>query len=106
VLVTRSPSLSSIIQDNNIDTDARRFVSLQTILVGLDRDGESCGKEVLVHLCFFADPPDALDEAPKDHTFETPKEDLTGFPPEAPIEAPNEISKEVDAVSNSHERKG
>lgn len=49
---------------------------------------------------------DALDEASKDHTFETPKEDLTGFPPEAPIEAPKEISMDVDAVSNSNERKG
>ncbi|MCH90311.1 transcription initiation factor TFIID subunit 2-like, partial [Trifolium medium] len=71
---------------------------------------------------------DAPDEAPKDQTFdapkgqtfeapkavhvealevplEIPKEDLTGFPPEAPTEAPNEISKEADTVSNSHERK-
>lgn len=64
---------------------------------------------------------DALNEAPKDQTVEAPKEihvevlkdvpletskeDLTGLPPEAPIEAPNEISKETDTVSNSHERK-
>jgi hypothetical protein len=27
-----------------------------------------------------------------------PTKDLTGFPPEVPIEAPNEIPKEVDAV--------
>jgi hypothetical protein len=38
--------------------------------------------------------------------LETPNKGLTGFPPEAPIEAPNEISKEIDAVSNSQERKG
>ncbi|XP_004508576.1 transcription initiation factor TFIID subunit 2 isoform X2 [Cicer arietinum] len=66
---------------------------------------------------------DSLDEAPKEPTceapnethiealkeapLETPKEDLTEFPPEAPppIEAPNEIFKEADTVSNSHERK-
>jgi len=45
---SEDPSLSSIIQDNNIDADARQFASLQTLLVGLDRDGESCGKEVPV----------------------------------------------------------
>lgn len=40
------PSSSSIIQDNNIDADARRYASLQTLSVGrLDLDGESLGKE-------------------------------------------------------------
>ncbi|KAL2645776.1 hypothetical protein AAZV13_05G012000 [Glycine max] len=66
---------------------------------------------------------DAVDEAPKDQpceastqvhlealkeaSLEKPKEVFTEFPQEAPIEAPNpnEVSKEVDTVSNSHERK-
>ncbi|PNY00213.1 transcription initiation factor TFIID subunit 2-like protein [Trifolium pratense] len=64
----------------------------------------------------FDSPKDQTFDAPKDQTFEAPKEvhvealevpleipkeDLTGFPPEAP----NELSKEADTVSNSHERK-
>ncbi|RHN63879.1 hypothetical protein MtrunA17_Chr4g0063061 [Medicago truncatula] len=41
------PSLSSIIQDNKIDADARRFASLQTVSVArFDHDGESYRKEV------------------------------------------------------------
>ncbi|AES91423.1 hypothetical protein MtrunA17_Chr4g0063031 [Medicago truncatula] len=41
------PSLSSIIQYNNIDADARRFAILQTVSVArFDHDGESCGNEV------------------------------------------------------------
>ncbi|XP_027333362.1 transcription initiation factor TFIID subunit 2 isoform X2 [Abrus precatorius] len=40
------PSSSSIIQDNNIDVDARRYASLQTLSVArFDLDGESLGKE-------------------------------------------------------------
>jgi transcription initiation factor TFIID subunit 2 len=43
------PSPSSFIQDNNIDADARRFASLQTLSVGrVDHGGESFGKEVPV----------------------------------------------------------
>ncbi|KAK7330203.1 hypothetical protein VNO77_24390 [Canavalia gladiata] len=41
------PSSSSIIQDNNIDADARRYASLQTLSVArFDHDGESLGKEI------------------------------------------------------------
>ncbi|RDX57664.1 Transcription initiation factor TFIID subunit 2, partial [Mucuna pruriens] len=41
------PSSSSIIQDNNIDADARRYASLQTLSVArFDPDGESLGKEI------------------------------------------------------------
>ncbi|CAI8610202.1 unnamed protein product [Vicia faba] len=41
------PSPSSIIQDNNIDADARRFASLQTLSVArLNHNGESFGKEI------------------------------------------------------------
>ncbi|KAK7388774.1 hypothetical protein VNO78_23601 [Psophocarpus tetragonolobus] len=41
------PSSSSIIQDNNIDADARRYASLQTLSVTrFDPDGESLGKEI------------------------------------------------------------
>ncbi|KAK7265025.1 hypothetical protein RJT34_32641 [Clitoria ternatea] len=40
------PSSSSIIQDNNIDADARRYASLQTLSVArFDLDGESLGKQ-------------------------------------------------------------
>ncbi|GAU19050.1 hypothetical protein TSUD_193870, partial [Trifolium subterraneum] len=68
----------------------------------------------------FDAPMDQSFDAPMDQTFEAPKEvhvealevpleirkeDLTGFPPAAPTEALNEISKEADTVSNSHERK-
>jgi len=41
------PSSSSIIQDNNVDADARRYASLQTLSVArFDPDGESLGKEI------------------------------------------------------------
>ncbi|KAH1118114.1 hypothetical protein AAZX31_17G117900 [Glycine max] len=41
------PSSSSIIQDNNIDADARRYASLQTLSVArFDPDGEPLGKEI------------------------------------------------------------
>ena len=41
------PSSSSIIQDNNIDADARRYASLQTLSVARrDPDGESLSKEI------------------------------------------------------------
>ncbi|XP_061373985.1 transcription initiation factor TFIID subunit 2 isoform X2 [Gastrolobium bilobum] len=41
------PSSSSIIQDNNIDADARRYASLQTLSAArFDLDGELLGKEI------------------------------------------------------------
>ncbi|TKY54942.1 Transcription initiation factor TFIID subunit 2 [Spatholobus suberectus] len=41
------PSSSSVIQDNNIDADARRYASLQTLSVArFDPEGESLGKEI------------------------------------------------------------
>lgn len=42
-----NPSSSSIIHDNNIDADARRYVSLQTLSASrFDVDGGSLGKEI------------------------------------------------------------
>ncbi|KAI4344048.1 hypothetical protein L6164_011322 [Bauhinia variegata] len=44
------PSSSSIIQDNNIDADAKRYVSLRTLSLGRpDLDGDSLTREVSVH---------------------------------------------------------
>ncbi|KAL2338293.1 hypothetical protein Fmac_012739 [Flemingia macrophylla] len=41
------PSSSSIIQDNNVDADARRYASLQTLSVArVDPDGESLDKDI------------------------------------------------------------